>query len=300
MKVFNYMLIALALIIFGCQNPVQETDINTPSDVIESGKVVENMRIVSLSGALTEIVFSLGEGENIVATDVTSTFPEQAAQLPKVGHNRNISIEGVLAQQPTVILGFKGEVDEQIKSQFLSANVRVVLFEREFSVDGVKKLIDAVNDSLQIGAKTNELKHGIDQSLSQVEALEKNKRVLFIYARGAGTLMVAGQNTPVHEVIQLAGAENTAGKMDGFKPLTPEALAATNPEVLVLFESGARSLSGWEGLMKIPGMDQTIAGKNQNMITMDGQFLAGFTDRVGEAALKLNQEIRNLGNTNVQ
>ena len=300
MRTFTYFLGLLVLVLVSCQNPAQETSMDQSANDAENKQKEQSSRIVSLNGALTEIVFSLGEGDKVVATDVTSTFPEKAAGLPKVGHNRNISVEGVLAQEPNVILGFKGEVDDQLANQFKNAEARVVLFDREYSIEGVKSLIDAVNDSLGIDANTASVKSSIDKVLEGVQTLTKNKKVLFIYARGAGTLMVAGKNTPVNVVIKLAGAENTANQMDGFKPLTPEALAAANPEVLLMFNSGFKSLSGWEGLNKIPGMDQTIAGQKQQVITMDGQFLAGFSDRVGQAAAKLNSEIRALEGADVQ
>src|SRR5690349_9704764 len=58
-------------------------------------------RIVAVGGAMTEIVFALGEGAKIVAVDTTSLYPPRAiADLPKVGYLRMLSTEGLLSTKP--------------------------------------------------------------------------------------------------------------------------------------------------------------------------------------------------------
>jgi len=59
--------------------------------------------------------------------------------------------------------------------------------------------------------------------------------------------------------------------------------------VILLFNSGLKSLGGVKGLLQIPGVAETNAGKNKAVITMDGALLSGFGPRVGKAAAHLNQ-----------
>lgn len=92
-------------------------------------------------------------------------------------------------------------------------------------------------------------------------------------------------------MIELAGAENAVSGFSDFKPLTAEALVAANPDVILLFDSGLESLSGATGMMGVPGVAETQAGKNQAFISMDGQLLSGFGPRVGEAARLLNERL---------
>ena len=73
-----------------------------------------------------------------------------------------------------------------------------------------------------------------------------------------------------------------------------EALAKTagrNPDVILLFTSGLESMGGLTGLLKVPGVAQTNAGRNRHIVEMDGQLLTGFGPRLGVAALELNQKI---------
>ncbi len=107
---------------------------------------------------------------------------------------------------------------------------------------------------------------------------------------GTGNLMVAGKNTSVDKMISLAGGINAFSDFEDYKPLTPEALVAANPDVIVMFESGLKSMGGLDGIMQVQGMAQINAGKNKKVIEMDGQYLAGFGPRVGKAIVELSRK----------
>ncbi|MBL4906118.1 MAG: ABC transporter substrate-binding protein, partial [Sneathiella sp.] len=61
-------------------------------------------RIVSVGGALTEMLYALGESARIVGADTTSYYPLAAKELPKVGYQRNLSAEGILSLKPDLLL----------------------------------------------------------------------------------------------------------------------------------------------------------------------------------------------------
>src|SRR5690606_3623027 len=115
--------------------------------------------------------------------------------------------------------------------------------------------------------------------------------VLFIYARGTGTMMVAGEDSQVESVIKLAGGKNAVSGFKDFKPLTAESLVKANPDIILLFDSGYESLGGYSGLLNVPGIQETKAGANKNFVAMDGQFLTGFGPRLGQAVTELAVKI---------
>jgi len=246
-------------------------------------------RIVSLNGAITEIVSALGHEQELVGRDVTSTYPEWVKDSVKnLGHVRSLTIESIVALKPTLILASDKDISPDLEQKIKASGIKFKLFRQEFSIGGTKSLIREV--AAFIGNnKDQALLDKIDADLAKVKPLPKKPKVLFIYARGAGTLMVAGQNTPMESIIKIAGGENAISNMNDFKPLTPEALLNSNPDIILLFDSGLKSLGGISGLLKIPGVDQTTAGKNRAVITMEGSLLSGFGPRVGEAALELNK-----------
>ncbi len=249
-------------------------------------------RIVSLSGTISEIICDLGHQSQLVGVDVTSTYPATLDKLPKVGHNRNISAEGVLAQNPTLVVGTAESLKPEVAAQLKSAGVRVELFKQAYSVEGTKQLIKDVAAAFGASAEVPALLKKLDAQLVQVRKPAKAPKVLFIYARGTGTMMVAGQGTQVEKIIQLAGGQNAATGFADFKPLTPEALVAANPDVLLLFDTGLSSLGGKSGLLQVPGIAQTTAGRTGRVVEMDGQLLTGFGPRLGLAASELAKKIQ--------
>jgi len=249
-------------------------------------------RIVSLSGTISEIICDLGRQGQLVGVDVTSTYPAALDKLPKVGHNRNISAEGVLAQNPTLVIGTTESLKPEVAAQLKSAGVRVELFKQTYSVEGTKQLINDVAAAFGASAQAPALLKKLDAQLTQVRKPAKAPKVLFIYARGTGTMMVAGQGTQAEKIIQLAGGQNAATGFAEFKPLTAEALVAANPDVLLLFDTGLQSLGGKASLLQVPGIAQTTAGRTGRVVEMDGQLLTGFGPRLGLAATELAQKLR--------
>ena len=287
MKKF-FTVLALAIVVASCNKKEENKTTTTETDTVATE--IKTDRIVSLNGAVTETLASLNVAGNIVGRDVTSTYPADL-KATDLGHVRSITAESILALQPSVVFGTTKDVNPNLNEQLKKANIPLVLIDQEYSIDGSKKLITEVATKLK---KDNyqPLLDNISNKMTTVKAFDKKPKVLFIYARGAGNLMVAGSGTPLHSMIELAGAENAASALTDFKPLTPEALLTTNPDVILMFDKGLQSLGGVDGLLKIEGIAKTNAGKNKKVVTMDGQYLSGFGPRVGDAVVELHNKLQ--------
>lgn len=255
----------------------------------------DSVKIVSLNGTVSEIVAGLGLEKNIVGTDITSNYPESLKSKPKIGHNRRINAEGVLALQPNIVVGIDKEVSPQLLAQFKASGIRLILFKQEFTVQGTRDLIHAIADSLQQSKKADSLIRGFDTQLAAAQkniSNTKKPKVLFIYARGTGTMLVGGTGTPVEKVIELAGGVNAVTEFAEYKPLTSEALVKASPDVLLLFTDGLESLGGAKGLLDVQGVSQTNAGKNKKIVTIQGELLTSFGPRLGLAITELAEKIK--------
>lgn len=286
----NKLFIAIVLVAFTFASCKQTPE--QPQSVVD-----ETTRLVTLSGTLTEVVSALGFESNIVGVDVTSTFPESVLKLPKAGHTRNLSAEGVLSMNPNVVFAYEDEINPELQQQLSAAGTKLYLFRAPKNLAEAKDLIQTLADTLGVTEKAAELISNIDAKIAQTQTLTPAPKVLFIYARGAGMLMVAGDNTPIKSIIELAGGQNAVTGFEEFKPLSPEVLVEANPDVILIFDSGLSSLNGQAGLKQIPGMDKTNAAKNGAFVAMDGQYLNGFGPRVGDAALELNQKLSSVSST---
>ncbi|WP_126972577.1 heme/hemin ABC transporter substrate-binding protein [Gynurincola endophyticus] len=253
--------------------------------------IFAQQRIVSLNGTMSEILCALGLEEQIVGVDVTSNYPAVLNSKTKVGYNRTVSAEGILSLRPTLIIGADNEVPAQVISQLKNAKVNMFIGHQEYSVEGTKQLIVALGKATNTEEKAKQVVKDFQQRIDQLTIKPNQKKVLFIYARGAGAMSVAGKNTALHNMIVLAGAKNAIEQIDGFQPLTTEALVAANPDAILLFDSGLNSMGGNKGLLEVPGIKMTNAGKKGKVITMDGQLLSGFGLRLPEAIQSLYQKI---------
>lgn len=285
MKRITFIL-CLTLLFISCKNNTNE---KTTENQAKTEQPITKERIISLNGTITEILVDLGQKQNIVGVDVTSTFPTDISQTAiQLEHVSKINIEALLALQPTILYIAKKDLNDNLKQQLESAGIKLFVIDQEFSIEGTKKLIIDIANSLKL-SNTSEVLDKIDLETKAITTLATKPKVLFIYARGASTLLVAGENTPMEKMIELAGGENAIKGFSDFKPLTPEALLNSNPDYILMFDTGLQSMGGIDGVLKIEGINKTNAGKNKKVIAMDGLLLTGFTPRVGESITTLNK-----------
>lgn len=255
-------------------------------------------RIITLNSALTETVFALGLGSSIVATDVTSESPAAAAKLPKVSKNRSVSSEGLIRYRPDIVLAIEGEVPRAVIQQLRTAGVKFVAIRQQYSSKGALNFIQDVANALGAENQGKTLVNTTQKALQEVELsikkqpFSKTPTVLFIYARGTGTMSVAGKGSSIDEIIKLAGAQNAVQEFADFKPYTTEALVSANPDIILMFDFGLSSLGGKEAMLKLPGVRLTNAGKNKRIIQMNGPLLINFSNRLPEAIRELNSAMK--------
>lgn len=256
----------------------------------------ELMRIVSIGASVTETLFALGLGDRVVAVDRTSVYPEATQALPKVGLPGQLSIEGIAAVKPTLILadgaahGGPPSAADQALGQLESLGLSVTrLGEAPRSVLAAARRIEAIGRAVH---KTEEARALAARMTREVEeALARrgpsSPRVLFVYARGHRTLLVSGTDTPAHELIALAGGQNAVGAFSDFRPMSAETVIAAKPELIVIPERGLQSLGGLDGLLALPGLMDTPAGKMKRVVAIDDLELLTFGPRLGEGLAKL-------------
>jgi iron complex transport system substrate-binding protein len=253
-------------------------------------------RIVSLGGALTELVYALGSGERLVGVDSSSVWPEAALALPQVGYQRKISAEGVIALAPHLVLHSDAAGPASALARVREAGITLAEFTDPRDVACARARIEVLAARLDRVERGRELIAELDAELARLPAVsdEQRPRVMFLYARGADTLLVAGRSTAAATMIELAGGRN-ALELDDFRPLSTEAVLAAAPEFLLVTSRGLDSVGGRAGLLALPGIAQTPAGRNARILALDDLALLGFGPRTGatlhELAAALHPEV---------
>lgn len=92
-------------------------------------------------------------------------------------------------------------------------------------------------------------------------------------------------------MVRLAGGENAAAALEGSKLLTAEAAVAAAPDLVLAPAAALAGAGGVEGLLALPGVAETPAGRARRVIVLDDLLLLGFGPRTGEAALELARKL---------
>ncbi|MDA0142686.1 ABC transporter substrate-binding protein [Vibrio sp. RW] len=241
---------------------------------------VEQPRIISAGSAVTELVLALGAEEQLVGIDVTSRFP-QSENLPQIGYHRNLSAEGLLALEPTTLIGSDEMGPDNAISQLRSAGVDVEIVNTEANVEGLLKRIDQIAKITHTEDQSEQIKAEVNQ---KVAALKENqrpsnetKKVLFLLLHEGRNANVAGGETSPNTIIELAGGINPAAKsLTSYKPLSMESLVEMQPDVILVSGRSYQKMGGADAILKsLPMLAATPAGMNKQIITVNGSALVG-------------------------
>ncbi|MDN2566940.1 ABC transporter substrate-binding protein [Aquibium sp. A9E412] len=248
-------------------------------------------RLVTIGGALTEIVYALGRQELLVARDTTSTFPEAAATLPDVGYMRALSPEGVLSVDPTAILALEGSGPPETVAVLEQARVPLRLvaerYDRAGILDKIRIVGAAIGAEDAAAALAGEVGRALDAARAMTTGLDERRSVLFVLSLQGGKVLAAGSGTAADGMIRLAGAQNAITGFAGYKPLTDEAVVTAAPDAILMMARGDGEGVTRDAVLAHPALAATPAAAAGRILRMDGLYLLGFGPRSGAAAAEL-------------
>jgi iron complex transport system substrate-binding protein len=257
--------------------------------------VTDTSRIIPLWDSIAEVVFALGLGDRVVARDTSTTFSE-ARKLPLVTRAHDVTAESVLSLHPTLILADELTGPPEALRQIRDVGVPVVVFRRPTNVAEIPAQIRRIATALGVKSAGEELASkattDIDKVREGLPANAKKPRVAFLYIRGnAGVSLIAGPGSGVDSMIAAAGGSDAGTAIhlaNPFTPLTSEALVEAKPDVILMTTTGLKSVGGVNGLLDVPGVAQTPAGRDRRIVTMEDGLLFSFGTRTAKALRTLS------------
>jgi iron complex transport system substrate-binding protein len=220
-------------------------------------------RIVSMAPNLTEILFSLGLDRSIVGVTLDSDYPAAARSKRAVGTFWQPDIETVIALKPdlTVTLGIPQQRD--LASRLTQMGYRCLTLDL-WTVDDFFKAIGAMGDATGCQAGAQALREQMQARIATIRnawASRGKVRVLWVVQREP--LRVAGRDTFVNELIELAGGENAIGPTTSRYPsVGGEQVLVSAPQVIIepvetksdLSMQRAQALSYWRRYASVPAV----------------------------------------------
>jgi iron complex transport system substrate-binding protein len=276
----------------------------TAAGATGTAAATDTSRIVSIGGDVTEILYALGAGDRIVAVDSTSQFPPEALATKKnIGYLRALSTEGVLAVNGSAILASSAAGPPEVVKALKGSSVPYVEVKDDTTPEGIVAKVKLVAGIVGQASKGEAMARDIEARFAQLATararIPKARKVLFVLNAQGGRAMVGGRNTSADSVIRLAGAENAAASIEGFKTISEEGLAEAQPDVILAIDSHS-SAHNVDQLMAMASVQTTPAGRDKRLVRMEPLFLLGFGPRTPEAAKELMARVYpdlNLGAT---
>jgi iron complex transport system substrate-binding protein len=254
-------------------------------------RIADASRIVSVGGAITEILYALGLERQVIGVDSTSLYPPRALKdKPNVGYMRQLSPEGVLGLGPSLVLANDGSGPLEAVAVLEAASIPFVRIPDRYTAEGIVERIRLVARAVGVSARGECLVQDVEGGLAQLAALRKEiaapARVIFVLSFANGKPMVAGRGTAADGIITLAGAVNAFADFEGYKTVSDEAVVAAKADAVLGMERSNFRMTA-EEIFRHPAFRLIPAAQGKRYISMDGLYLLGFGPRTAQAASDL-------------
>jgi len=214
-------------------------------------------RVLTLGGAVTEIVFALAAGQQVIATDDSSRYPPAAEALPKVGYLRQLSAEPLLAIGPDLVLVSEHAGPPQVLDQLEQAGIRLVRVPDNPSIEGLTEKITRIAAALDRSAAGAALAGTLRAQITAIDArppAKANLKLMFLLSAGPQGLMAAGRETAAAALIDLLRAHNVFAAHRGYAPASAEMLAGAGVDYVLVSARSLEALGGVAPLLSLPGL----------------------------------------------
>ena len=252
-------------------------------------------RIVSIGGDITEMIYAMGQGDRIVATDSTSVYPAAAEETPKVGYMRQLSAEGVLSVEPDLIL-ISGAARPAAAVELLrQSGVRMIEMEPVYTIEAITDKVRRVAQTLGVETEGERLVADIENdwetAQAEIAGFDRGLDALFFATLRDGSPRAAGDETAAAAIIGLMGAENVFSGQTGYRTLSLEAAVAADPDIILVMSHHVERIGGYESVVNHPALSLTGAARDGRVFLIDEVTVMQFGPRTPRAVADLAKSI---------
>ncbi|MGF1767461.1 ABC transporter substrate-binding protein [Enterovibrio makurazakiensis] len=263
--------------------------------------IADETRIISAGSTVTELLFALGADKQVIAIDLTSRHYLNDREIPVLGYHRQLAAEGLLALSPTHLLGSPDMGPDTTLQLLKQAGVNVETLPTGNSVEAFNERVDTIAELTNTLDQGETIKANVSQQIKTLESQQPDTApsVLFMMLSDGRPMTVAGDETTVNTVIELAGGVNPAAKEStSYKQLSAEAIVTMQPDYILVSDRTLSQIGGLEGMLKQqPLLAATPAFQNNKVIPIQGHaILGGF----GLASLDLATSINTRFNNDIE
>jgi iron complex transport system substrate-binding protein len=276
------------------QSAIEITSATSVSNSENTREVSSFSRIVALANGSAEIIDAMGYKKLIVGRDIAST-DESLESIPIVSTGHQIVPEKIIALQPDLVIIDESVGPQEAIAAVRKAGIRVELIKEVWSVDEIRNKVSDIARLIGLPKNGEELTRKIEVTIdSASQKVSGSPRIAFLYLRGGSSIyLLGGKGSGADSMLNALGALDVGAAVSPipFTPFTSESFAVENPEIILVMSKGLESVGGIDGLVALPGIAQTSAGKNRAVIAIDDSLLLSFGPRTPDLLLKLADAI---------
>ena len=295
-KVSALTLAGFALIVLsGCGTAVESAiDIPTAKALtITNSQAPQVKRVIALANGSAEIISALGLKDLLVGRDIASTDADLSG-VPLVTSGHQVIPEKIISLNPDLVIIDKSTGPQRAIDALRAAGIKIVQTPEAWTLADIEPKVTAIAAALGVAQDGATLSQVLASAPLPISNLKIGTRVAFLYLRGGSAIyLIGGKGSGADSLLQAIGAVDVgAQKLENpFSAMTSEALIALNPEVLLVMTKGLESTGGVAGLIALPGIAQTDAGKNKRVISVDDSLLLSFGPRTPDLLQQLKVAI---------
>ena len=254
----------------------------------QSGKSCSKGRdlsnVVVAGGSITETIYYLGHQSKISAVDRTSRYPIEAKKLPSIGYVRNLSVEGILSLNPSIVIGENDMGPSTVVEKIISTGIDLRIIPEIQTTEGVYEKVKCINSIFPKSKFSQKKIQNLKESIKSLQILRnKNKsnpkKVMVILSIFGSSPIVAGKDTSGNSFIEILNLKNIANNFSGWKAVGIEHITKMNPDVILITKRGSKGYDNPQKLANSQIFKYTKAAKKQNIFILDGLAMLGFSPR---------------------
>lgn len=247
---------------------------------IDSNAQFSVSRVVVLANGVTEIMNALNAKSILVGRDISST-EQELKDIPIVTSGHQVLSERVIELKPDLVIIDASTGPKSALDQIKAAGIKIVQTPESWTLTDIPTKVSAVASAISAPQQGDLLNQAFSKQL-KTSIITTKPRIAFLYLRGTSSVyLIGGPGSGSDSLIEAIGATDVGAKSlpNPFNTMTAESLATLNPDVIIVMTKGLQSVGGISGLLKLPGVAQTQAGKNQAVIDVDDSLLLSFGPR---------------------
>jgi iron complex transport system substrate-binding protein len=287
-------MLASLILLSGCSTPATQAIEITQSDVtaikVQGADSLQYSRVVALANGTAEIIDSLGFKSILVGRDIAST-DASLKNVPIVTSGHQVIAEKIIALNPDLVIIDSSVGPSQALDALKKANINVRTIHEAWAVEDIVTKVGEVAALIGATKSGSALVDSISSSINNsLPTLTKKPRIAFLYLRGGSSIyLLGGKGSGADSLIQELGATDVGSELSStpFTTLTAESFAGAKPDIILVMIKGLQSVGGVEGLVALPGIAETPAGKNHRIIAVDDSLLLSFGPRTPDLLQQL-------------